>query len=114
MRKEFTLTKTHIELLSKVYVAWDDCATGAPCIDPKRPYGNSNVIKDMYVILTGKEDWYDLSSEIQSELQSEYLELHGELETALQIILYTKSFVPGIYEEERMYGNEWKLISKKV
>ena len=37
--KEFWLKEEHIKLLRAAYVQWNNCETGAPEIDPKRPYG---------------------------------------------------------------------------
>ena len=41
------LTEQHITLLRNACVYWEDCETGAPGIDPKRPYGNSGVASDV-------------------------------------------------------------------
>ena len=30
------------KLLRRANIQWEDCETGAPCIDPKRPYGEPN------------------------------------------------------------------------
>ena len=43
----FELTENHIKLLRNAYVSWDDCETGAPAIDPKRPYGNKYIAQDI-------------------------------------------------------------------
>jgi hypothetical protein len=48
---EFTVTEDHLKLLRRAYIGWDDCEFGAPGIDPKRPYGNSDVIGDIAEIL---------------------------------------------------------------
>ncbi|MFA6199178.1 MAG: hypothetical protein WC679_02065 [Bacteroidales bacterium] len=105
--KSFELKKEHILLLSKMYVSWDECEFGAPSIDPKRPYGNSWVLGDMADILGISYD--DDSDNPFTEEQESYLyELHYELETALQIVLNTLSFVPGTYYVED-YSIEWKL-----
>ena len=42
---EFTLTVDHITLLNNMWVDWSDVEYGAPEIDPKRPYGNSDVAR---------------------------------------------------------------------
>ena len=44
---EFTVTEEHLKLLRRAYVDWEDCEFGAPAIDCKRPYGNSDVIADI-------------------------------------------------------------------
>ena len=128
-KQKFTLKLEHITLLSNAYTGWDDCEFGAPEIDPKRPYGNSNVYQDMLEILGVKEikkgkyefrqfgkrwllkgeDKNNIDLDNETDLCDELDDLHKELETALQIVLKTKSFASGLYEAEK-YGNDWKLV----
>ncbi len=108
--KNFTLTKDHIKLIRKMWVSWDDCEYGAPQIDPKRPYGNSDVVTDIYEILTGKE--LDDDKVLTETVCEKYDKLHSETETALQIILSTGKFKPGNYVSSD-YNNDWKLVSNK-
>ena len=129
-KQTFTLKPEHIELLSRAYVSWDDCEFGAPEINPKRPYGNSDVYQDMLEILGLKElrsgvfefklfskkwllkgeDKYNIYLEgaDEEDLIEKLDELHKELKIALQIVLSTKSFMLGVYEAEK-YDNDWKL-----
>ena len=110
MTKQFELTENHIKLLSHMYVDWYEGAyDGAPTINTKRPYGNSSVAYDVYEIIHGKE-WdygeYD-EDEMPEEIYEQMLELHRETGTALQIVLCTKSFEPGLYELK----SEWRSLS---
>ena len=116
MRKydEFELTMDHIKLLQHAYVTWYDGEFGAPGINSKKPYGNSNVYSDMLEILdirlvpSNDEDeelFYGYPTYITTKLDK----LHGELLTALQIVLRTRSFVPGLYRTEYPTEN-WKLV----
>ena len=90
-----------------MYVGWNYCETGAPEIDPKRPYGNSWVPGDIHEILCGEYPKDDLEEEVESY----YMKLHKETETALQIVLCTKSFQPGKYVKENVYNDKsWKLV----
>lgn len=75
-----------------MHVAWQDCETGAPEIDPKRPYGNSFVPRDVAEIIG--EAWPDENELSASAYEREAQKLgdrmmviHREMETALQIIL---------------------------
>jgi hypothetical protein len=106
---EFELTEDHIKLLQRMYVTWYDGEFGAPGIDCKRPYGNSDVYRDMNKIL-GYDDNLTLTL-LQMEIPTTYLrKLHEELEIALQIVLRTKLFVPGLYRAE--YPTvDWKLVN---
>ena len=101
----FTLTQDHITLLSNFCVGWQDCETGAPEIDPKRPYGNSSVAHDVAEILR----WEIKDDELTDEQGEVAMKLHTETETALQIALNTLSFTPGIYEKQQ-YGGSWKKV----
>lgn len=94
--KQFTLTENHVTLLRAMHVGWQDAETGAPEIDPKRPYGNSSVARDIAELLgiIGKNDDLDLSRAGEDEL----LALHRETQWALQVVLSTGGFVPGLYE----------------
>jgi hypothetical protein len=58
--REFTVTDEHLRLLRRAHVFWDEAEFGAPSIDPKRPYGNSDVRGDMAEILDVPEtEWTD-------------------------------------------------------
>lgn len=111
--KKFTLTKDHIKLIRKMWVGWQNCETGAPEIDPKRPYGNSNVPNDIHEILTGESIGLTDSKRdvLTNEEEEKYLKLHKETEIALQIILSTGKFKIGNYEC-KVYKNDWKYIGK--
>lgn len=108
--KLFQLTENHIKLLNRMYVYWDNGAyDGSPCIDSKRPYGNSGVVNDIYEIVHGKEWDYDEHEEMPEEIYEQMLEIHRETATALQIVLCMKSFEPGTYEKKISYDSlSWR------
>jgi hypothetical protein len=111
-REMFKLTKDHLTLLKNMYVSWDDCEFGAPCIDPKRPYGDSYVLEDMAKILKMKV-CTDSDGETHLDAkQEDYLaELHKEMETALQIVLCTGQFRVGTYNQTEEYDDRsWRLM----
>ena len=97
--EKFTLKKEHILLLKNAYISWQDREFGAPEINPKRPYGNSNVISDIAEIL-GLELFEDCYGEKHlSKEQYEYTkQLHKETMQALQIILKNHNVQAGEYE----------------
>lgn len=106
MERSFRLKEEHIKLLGAAYIGWNDCEFGAPTIDGKRPYGNSSVIPDIAEILAiDPDDDGDFSPELESELT----QLHYETQTALQVILATRSFEPGLYACSR-YGIDWRRV----
>lgn len=105
---QFELTQDHIALLTsgRIYVGWQDCETGAPEIDPKRPYGNSYVPGDVAEIL----GWpVDEDGELSEEDEERALALHRETDTALQVVLNAKTFEPGIYVADQ-YRVNWRRI----
>lgn len=104
----FTLTENHIKLVRSFYIDFDTRAyDGAPCVNIKRPYGNSDVMRDVYEILYGT-----LDDEVVDDNTIKHLkQLHEETATALQIILCTGSFQPGTYALECKYDSlSWRLV----
>jgi len=109
--ERFTMTRNHLKLLRRMWVGWDDTETGAPGINPKRPYGNSNVAADIHEILTGESIGMSNSKRdsLTEEEEEKYLKLHKETETALQIALTTGQFKAGKYEADQ-YDRNWRLV----
>jgi len=107
---EFDLTEDHLKLIERMYVGWQECEFGAPEINPKRPYGNSYVEGDIAEILGWELEGED-EDELPEELYDQAMKIHKETMTALQIILVTKSFVPGRYVRANQYNDRsWKLV----
>lgn len=109
----FNLTEDHIKLLTEMYVDSHQNSDGTPYINSKRPYGNSLFYNDIHQILTG--EYVGIVGSKREDLNEEeydkYVKLHKETKTALQIVLCTKSFVPGMYELEEKYNDKsWKLV----
>lgn len=113
MELTFVLTEDHLKLIDKMDVGWSDAEFGAPEINPKRPYGNSFVVGDIFEILgwdAPDEDNDDPSQELIDEWYDKAYKIHKETQTALQIILCTKSFVPGRYIKMNQYDDRsWYL-----
>lgn len=99
----FTMTNEHLALLRAMYVGWQDCEYGAPEIDPKRPYGNSNgvygVARVLGVPVNKDLDDYGIPETERDRLQR----LHGETATALQIVLIVGEFKAGRYRKTDHY-----------
>lgn len=131
-KQRFEVKPEHLKLIQRFCVGWQDCEFGAPEIDPKRPYGNSDVFQDMIKalglnelkegiyefelfgekwLLKG-EDKYNLYLEgADEEKLLELLEkLHKETEQVLQVCLTTQSFSVGIYETSSKYSDDWKRV----
>lgn len=85
-KMEFEITENHLKLAKNFVVDWCYDEYGAPCIDPKRPYGNSDVDVDISEILSveleSKEDGYYIPSEKQS---SKFRNIYEEMMLVLEI-----------------------------
>jgi hypothetical protein len=107
----FTVTKDHLRLLRHMGVEWNDTESGAPMINPKRPYGNSNVPTDVadvlgWTVLMDPEDWV-----MQPEQSEKAWAIHRQMDTVLQIVLCTGQFEPGTYVKMNEYdGTSWRFI----
>ena len=107
MKKQVELKEEHLKLLRNVHIGWDKCEFGAPAIDCKKPYGNSDVYEDMAKIL-GIKGFEDSDGEISfSKEQVHCMDtLHRESMIALQIVLKTGNFEPGVYVADE-YSDNW-------
>jgi len=109
---KFTLKAEHLTLLQHAYVQWQDDETGAPEIDPKRPYGNSSVSRDVADILGLPQPDYDTTSaDDYDKWENEMLALHKETTVALQIVLANlpEAVTPGVYVCEE-YTIKWRRL----
>ena len=109
--KEFEVTDTHLLLLRRMYVSWDDCEFGAPEINPKRPYGNSDVVGDIAVMLKPEiEDWsYERRRAYIDTKTQEYTRLHAEAGLALQICLQRGAFTVGRFR--KVGWHRWEMVA---
>jgi len=106
----FHLTYEHIMLLTRAYVGWNDMETGAPSIEPKRPYGDSNVPANIFEILGWSRS--DPEGDLTKEEFARANKLHRETRTALEIILGCQTFSTGKYRyvADRYYRAKWEYI----
>lgn len=105
----FELTEDLIKLLRASNVA-DDFSPyewGALWVDPKRPYGNGDIVKDICRILGLPVDEDGDPSE---EHRTLCFALHAKTPTALQVVLATGAFAPGTYRRSGLYESEWGLV----
>lgn len=111
-KTRFTLTADHIRLLRRANVTWDSAEFGAPAIDPKRPFGNSSVVRDIHEILGWPlpEDEEERERHLDREGHGRAVMLYRQLETALQVVLATGSFEPGVYEVDN-YNINWRKVT---
>ena len=102
---EFTVTADHLKLLRQMHVGWDDCEFGAPAIDCKRPYGNSDVLSDIAEILSWPEG--DDDGEYPVGQEEKMRRLHAEMRLVLQIGIRTGAFTAGRYIRPERWSADW-------
>ena len=124
---EFEIKEEHLKLLKEMSVDWNDCEFGAPEIDPKRPYGNSDGVDDVARIIGFKKSKdtvvfdrdeakaygikdYIEDAEWTKESYEHLNNIHKEMQIVLQIVLSTLSFDKGRYIREDIYTSEWKKV----
>jgi hypothetical protein len=109
--ERFTLTQQHVDLLRRMNVRWeDDAYDGAPAIDAKRPYGNSDVWRDVAEII-GLAPTVDDEGETHwpQGTRDQCMALHRETEKALQVCLTAGTFKPGEYVADS-YRRNWRRV----
>jgi hypothetical protein len=113
---EFEVTEQHLKLLGHTYVSWDSTEFGAPAIDAKRPYGDSDVLGDMAAILglsfppSDADDFHEQYDEFVDAWGDDLRLLHAETGLVLQIVLTAQSFEPGLYRRMAPYSNQWERV----
>jgi len=123
---EFEIKDEHLKLLKEMNIRWDDCEFGAPAVDSKRPYGNSNGVDDVARVIGYKKtkDTIEFDEEYAKDFVdiNEYLEdsdwtqkaydylynIHKDMEIVLQIVLSSLSFKKGIYIRDSEYS-KWRF-----
>jgi len=111
-KKFFTVTENHIKLLKAAYVSWAKYdELGAPGIDPKRPYGDSDVLMNIAKVIGLKLFKGADEEENLSKKQVKLCErLHRKMEDALQILLSNCEIKVGQYECDE-YGHIWQRVN---
>lgn len=111
--KRFEVTEQHLALLPHLWFNYNDyCEFGAPEVDPKRPYGNSDVYGDLAEILKLEPvsvNEYD-ESEFSDAQRADMLRVHKEMQTVLNILarVAIDGIATGWYATGTAYGNDWK------
>lgn len=111
--KIFYVTEDHLKLLPHLWFDYDDWTEfGAPEVDPKRPYGNSDVYNDIAEHLgikpDGEEDSY--GDKEFTEVQLRYmLQLHKDMTTVLNIMVRNGGVERSAYTASA-YGQDWKKL----
>ena len=106
----FDVHEDHKKLLMRSYWDWDDCEYGAPCMDPKRPYGNSDVGGDIAGILEMKLMTDGYGEKVISDIQSKMCRgRHLEMQHYLQILARFGEIPDGRYSRPNTWS-EWVKV----
>lgn len=107
----FVLTSEHIKLLRRLTVYWRINRDGysAPTVDVVRPYGNSDVHGDIAEILGLPQPDWDAGETFSPDQTILMDAFHRETEFALQVVLQTGQFQPGLYA--RRWYTDWILVA---
>lgn len=111
--KSFTITEDHLKLLARLEIGYDEWTEyGAPEVDPKRPYGNSDVENDIAEILEWElvKDRY--GDEILTEEQGDRAKkIHMDMTVVLAIMCNNPTdFKLGTYAKTAQYGASYRLV----
>lgn len=108
-KQYFTLTENHIKLIRNLWI--EDYGEG-PTVDPRRPYGNSDIEKDIVRILELPTftDRYGEES-FTEETSNNAIQYHREMVRALQIMCTLSDIKPGIYRQvEEWDSRSWEKV----
>lgn len=86
---------------------------GAAEINPKRPYGNSDVEPDIARLLGWEtsEDSEDAEGVLTRDQRAAARALHKMTPRALQVVLSTGSFTAGTYRRTGSYSSRWERVT---
>src|SRR5689334_18404739 len=114
--KTFTVTEDHMKLLPHLWFEYDAYTEfGAPAVDPKRPYGNSDVYSDIAEHLGIKPElteeqvdygWHPDDAEFSKEQRDYMFSVHRGMETVLNIMVRNNGVKPGRYKASP-YSVNW-------
>ena len=119
----YRLTEEQVLLIRELHVDWMPGSEigydGAPCVNSKRPFGNSNVGGDVHEIVdprTCDEIWNEYDEEDEDAFYEKQLETYNRyyktLGKALQVVLSSGSFEPGMYSCNK-YSRNYQRVTDK-
>ncbi len=119
----YHLTEEQVKLVRELHFSWAGGSEigydGAPCVGSKRPFGNSDVAYDILEILEPEsykelQEAMDHDELAEQELEEKafalYERYYGTLAHALQVIVASGSFEPGVYRCNR-YCRNYELVT---
>ena len=109
-RHYFTVLEEHVKLLGHLWVRWELTAYdyGVPCVDVKRPYGNSGTLDEIIDILDLPYEYDEDLDGYPDEVEAPLRHFHHGLLICIQILVRTGSIHIGEYAAD-MYDQNWEL-----
>lgn len=107
--QEFLVTNDHLKLLDRIFFEPGDGYWESPMVDPKRPFGNSDIAEDIAELLGWEVDADDGLTDRQ---ETEARMIHDGLVTVLQILCANvqTGISPGVYRNHGdKYSADWKV-----
>ena len=109
----FELKEDHIKVLKSLAYAvyWQECEQGAPAIDPKKPYGNSDVYPDLAKVLgVEPEDEGSFTSDQEHDMNRIWEETREALGIVMSC-LDDKVMQPGEYATDHQGEQKFDVTS---
>ena len=107
-QEEHEVTPDHLKLLAHLNLGWCSYAhQGAPGVDPRRPFGNGDLARDIAEILGWIPDGKEIDVEVRDlsdHQRFECVRLFGEVLICLQILASTLSLSPGRYARAKKWS----------
>ncbi len=93
LKKEHIKLTTRLDFLADAFFVPEEGMKYIPCINPKRPFGNSSILRDIIEITTGT-----VPDELTEDQEQQAKRFLIELPVALEVIMETQTFTPGVYD----------------
>lgn len=106
----FDMTDEHLKLVSRLCVGNHN---GQPAISGKRPFGNSNIIMDVFEILEWSQPDWDSGGVWSNDDKNRAKKIVREVATALEVALHTGAFDVGRYMRRLFFG-VWQKVPEDI
>jgi hypothetical protein len=100
--ERFTLTEQHLAIIRGANIWWCDMETGAPGLDPKKPYGNGDVARDVARLIGTTMPDPDEFGREHDIVAAGMMTLHRDMGTVLEIVCQHagQAVAPGLYARQ--------------
>jgi hypothetical protein len=96
--------------MRRLYFDWFYCETGAPCVNGKRPYGNSSVLYDIADILGVPLVEVDSEARLPDSEIPRLWDRHLEMKNFLEILCRFGEIPSGVYKRRATHCAWEKVV----